>query len=103
MGGVAVAPKAASYYDLNQLAERMRREPGTTVEIRVLTDTSPARGTPRPSPLRAEYLKAFLVATGIDPSRVAATGVVGPAGLSPSGEPLKARVDVVVAEPVPAP
>lgn len=97
--GAAVAPKPASFYDLNQLAERMRRDPGLHVEIRVRP--APSEGAAARADLarlRAEYLKAFLVATGIDPTRVMATGL--PARSSrEGGTGTRPEVEVVENEP----
>lgn len=99
--GAAVAPKPTSYYDLNRLAERMQRDPGMSVEIRVLASTRDATPPGRSdlATLRAEYLKAFLVATGVDPHRVDARGLRESLGESP-GTPLP-RVEIVASESIP--
>ena len=98
--GAAVAPKPTSYYDLNQLAERMQRDAGMSVEIRVLA-ADPARpGKMDLATLRAEYLKAFLVATGVDPARVLAKGMKAP--LQTGGDGPLPRVEVVANESIPA-
>ena len=70
--GSAVQPKPQSFFDLNKLAEDMRRDPSMNVEIRVVSQESGESGL---ASLRAEYLKAFLIAAGVDPTRVRATGV----------------------------
>jgi hypothetical protein len=75
--GTAVQPKPASFFDLNKLAESMNRDPVIKVEIRVVSEETEAHppGQPGLATLRAEYLKAFLIAAGVDPARVRATGV----------------------------
>jgi outer membrane protein OmpA-like peptidoglycan-associated protein len=97
--GAAVAPKPASYYDLNQLAERMRRDPTLHVEIRVHHSPADVAGARPDLPLlRAEYLKAFLVATGIDPTRVAAVGLPAPSSKQ-AGASGRTEVEVVETAP----
>jgi hypothetical protein len=75
--GAAVQPKPTSFFDLNKLAETMLREPEMTVEIRVVSEESgpPSPGGAGLARLRAEYLKAFLIAAGVTSERVRATGV----------------------------
>lgn len=100
--GAAVAPKPTSYFDLNRLAERMQRDPGMMVEIRVVTPRPGAATSPSDlAKLRAEYLKAFLVATGVDPGRVDARGVPESRGPAPAGTDLP-QVQIVASESIPA-
>jgi hypothetical protein len=99
--GAAVAPQPAAYYELNRLAERMQRDPGLNVQIRVLTEAprDARAGKPDLATLRAEYLKAFLVTTGIDPARVEATGLAAATPTGAAGAPLP-RAEVVTREAI---
>ncbi|MFN8176680.1 MAG: hypothetical protein U0167_02070 [bacterium] len=102
--GAAVAPKPTSYFDLNQLAEAMRRDPAMSVEIRVVSDEPAAevKGRLGLAALRAEYLKAFLVAAGVDPERVHASGVKADAAAQTVSAPVP-RAEVVRTEAPAAP
>lgn len=98
--GAAVQPKPTAFYDLNRLAESMRKDPGMSVEIRVVSEegATPSPGGAGLARLRAEYLKAFLIAAGIPADRVRATGVkaTGPVAETETEAPVP-RAEVVEA------
>jgi hypothetical protein len=100
--GRAVEPKRSSYLDLNRLAERLLADPEQRVEIVVYSPGPDASGAERLALLRAEYLKAFLVTTGVDPHRVVARGDPGQSifdsALGGRARPGHALVEVVPRE-----
>jgi len=72
--GASIEPKPSSYLDLNQLAEDLHRDPEQLVELRVHSPGEDRARAEDLAMLRAEFLKAFLVAAGVEPHRVVATG-----------------------------
>lgn len=75
--GRSVAPTPSSYRDLNVVAEDLLAQPGLRVEVRVHSPAQNGEGQDVAEDLamlRAEYLKAFLVAAGVEPYRVLARG-----------------------------
>jgi hypothetical protein len=96
----AVAPSPVSYYDLNALAETLRGDATRIVELRL--HASPrAPGGLDLAYQRAEYLKEFLVASGVAPARIRAVvrpgqpprQIPGPGGGEPG--PGRSVVEVV--------
>jgi hypothetical protein len=73
--GMDVAPTSASFTALNDLVDQLKKDPNLRIEIRVHPNLG--LGSPgalfRLSSRRAEYLRGFLVASGIDPSRIIAS------------------------------
>ncbi len=73
--GMDIAPTPASFATLNDLVEQLKNDPKLTIEIKVHPNLR--LGDPgtlfRLSARRAEYLRGFLVASGIDPARIVAS------------------------------
>jgi hypothetical protein len=97
-----VAPTPISFVALNELVEQLQGEPGLAIELRVHPNL--ALGNPgallRLSSKRAEYLRGFLVASGIDSSRIVASsgGGLGAELEDPANGPF---VGTAIAEVIP--
>ncbi len=73
--GAEVAPSPLSYVALNQLVGELKANPELVIELRVHPDrTSSLQERLQLADRRAEYLRGYLVASGIDPTRVSAVG-----------------------------
>ncbi len=80
--GSDTAPAPVSYFELNELAENMRKDRRLVIELRVHAGDD--YGGAILAQRRADYLKGFLIAAGVEPHRVLA---VGSEGVSILGSP----------------
>jgi hypothetical protein len=86
--GAEVAPSPLSYVALNQLVGEMKANPELMIELRVHPDrTSSLQDRLQLADRRAEYLRGYLVASGIDPTRVSAVGGGEPRIKAPPDSP----------------
>lgn len=97
LGGGAVG-------DLGRLAAFLNRFPGRTVQVEGHTDSvGSADSNRRLSQRRAESVKSYLVARGIDPARITASGLgeEAPAASNDSGtgRQQNRRVEVIISDP----
>ena len=70
-----VAPETGSYPELSGLVERLKLDERLLIEIRITSGTGDAGSDDGSlARLRAEYLKGYLVASGVHPSRIRTFG-----------------------------